>query len=57
MAWILQGFDAEIIGELINFLKNNNIDIIVKNRESRINTNTHKKADFKLEFTNEIYWS
>ena len=43
-------------GELINFLKNNNIDITVKNRESRINTNTRKKADFKLEFTNEIYW-
>ena len=43
-------------GELMNFLGNNNIDITVKNRESRINTSTHKKADFKLEFTNEIYW-
>ena len=43
-------------GELMNFLRNNNIDITVKNRESRINTNTRKKADFKLEFTNEIYW-
>ena len=43
-------------GELMNFLKNNNIDITVKNRESRINNCTHKKADFKLEFTDEIYW-
>ena len=43
-------------GELMNFLRNNNIDITVKNRESRINDRTHKKADFKLEFTNEIYW-
>ena len=43
-------------GELMNFFRNNNIDITVKNRESRINTNTRKKADFKLEFTDEIYW-
>ena len=43
-------------GELMNFLRNNNIGITVKNRESRINDCTHKKADFKLEFTNKIYW-
>ena len=43
-------------GELMNFLRNNNIDITVKNRESRINDETRKKADLKLEFTNEIYW-
>ena len=43
-------------GELMNFLRNNNINITVKNREIRINNSTHKKADFKLEFTNEIYW-
>ena len=43
-------------GELMNFLRNNNIDITVENREIRINTRTHKKTDFKLEFTNEIYW-
>ena len=43
-------------GELMNFLRNNNIDITVKNRESRINDCTNKKADFRLEFPNEIYW-
>ncbi len=43
-------------GELMNYLKNENVKITVYNREVPINNNNRRKVDLRIEVNNEFYW-
>ena len=43
-------------GELMNYLDHHNIVMSTENREVRINDNSRRKVDLKIEIDNEFYW-
>ena len=43
-------------GELMNYLKNEKLEMTVSNREIRVNNEKRKKVDLRVQINNEFYW-
>jgi hypothetical protein len=43
-------------GELMNYLKNEKLEMTVSNREIRVNNEKRKKVDLRVKINNEFYW-
>ncbi len=43
-------------GELMNYLDHHNVGMSTENREIRINEDSRRKVDLKIQIENEFYW-
>ena len=43
-------------GELMNYFEHHNIEMSTENREIRINEDSRRKVDLKIQIDNEFYW-